>query len=354
MSDEQLAQHRIDVHCSGLARNDLDGPPPFPEGWTLERYAHTAWDNDTVRSKTLEAMSHEEIDLIMDYIAWASRCQQADQPESSPDEGDKRLAVKYDFESYWDGNSYGEFPELATVMDKHDVNLFGFVVFKTWGYRGEAEQSRWREFWERWLEYFEEVLQTMGATGDVRTEGLASKLTWHFVEDPALEGNSIEQIRQLFEVMHLNREMTRGIDYELALIPDERLYEDIMRPESLTGETHPKPSILGVDVHATDQGDEEVEKIREVLRAQNMMHQMPEIYEGHFRLQLSALIPDAWIELWDEVEAPANMWRGNTVPWAGRGPALDDDGEPLDFINTVLKPPGSNSQPGQLLENDPP
>jgi hypothetical protein len=54
--------------------------------------------------------------------------------------------------------------DVANSMHRMGAEAWGFVVFKTWGYK-EGERERWDAFWRRWNEVMDGRLRDLGAVG---------------------------------------------------------------------------------------------------------------------------------------------------------------------------------------------
>lgn len=293
-------------------------PPPLPEGWTAERYQNTNWTDSTVMVPIFEGMSEKDGNLIFEYGIWLDEIENPrgqDAAESKPDPEEQRLATKYDFEDYWDGGGYGDFEELAAILDKYNYTCFGFVVFKTWGYHDLNEQQQWEAFWQKWLEYFDEQMRSNGAVGDVRTHGIASRLKWHLVDDPRLDGACIDTLMHRFGAIIDAEELEAGIDYDLALVPSKELAQALVDADTDSEPT--ELAVLGIDISGPmDFSVGVIKQEHRLLFATKDEHNTgASYYPGYFPLQLDALMPEAFLTVQDA--SPAEMWPGRGRVWTG-------------------------------------
>jgi hypothetical protein len=62
----------------------------------------------------------------------------------------------------------GALEDVARIMINGGLDVWGFTMFKTWGYRDY--QGKWGNFWERWKEFLDDVLGDNGVEGGLTTE----------------------------------------------------------------------------------------------------------------------------------------------------------------------------------------
>ena len=181
---------------------------------------------------------------------------------------------------------------VAKTMHGIGAEVWGFVVFKTWGYKGR-ERERWRLFWERWNEVADGRLRAMGAVGDLK-EGFAGRLRWLLVEDEErLDGMGVEEVREFFsEMVEREGDIPTGPDLDLCLMIDGEAVGSL-----LDGNVR-EPFVWGVDVNGGDVEDD-----------------LDDEYPGHFKISLDVLIPELWETL--QRQSPDELYPGEGEIYKG-------------------------------------
>lgn len=169
--------------------------------------------------------------------------------------------------------------DMATQQDLFDVaksngmgaEAWGFVVFKTWGYKDE-ERERWDAFWRRWNDVMDRRLRDMGAVGNLR-DGFSGKLLWWLVDHEDMDGKGFNE---------------ESVD---SLLDRKETSSALLAPEE-------KAFVWGVDVNY--EGDDEADG---------------DEYPGHFKISTSVLIPELWHTL--NAQSPDELYPGKGQIYGG-------------------------------------
>lgn len=284
--------------------------PPLPEGWTRERVF-------TLSGDELIALPP---DLLTPIRAWLSAdtrnflAQQNFQPpqaaddddddgdEDDDDEDDDEDEEMIDEEQLAEemgllpSDLEGALADVARIVMNDGLDVWGFCVFKTWGYKG-AQKAEWDQYWARWQEFMDKVLRDDNEVkGDLRT-GLCAKLLWHLIEDESLDGATFEVVREKFGKLADDETMfPNGLDVDLCLVIGKEEARSLL-DEKGGG----VPYVTGVAKES------EVDS------------------EGHFKIAVDVLVPDVWYLL--SVITPGELDPGNGLTYRGplTGQELKDD-----------------------------
>jgi hypothetical protein len=182
-------------------------------------------------------------------------------------------------------------------MHTMGAEAWGFVVFKTWGYK-EGERERWDLFWRRCKDVMDQSLRDMGAVGDLE-EGIAGKLVWWLVDHESMDGKSFQEVKECFAelVEEAEEHIPLGPDLDLALVIDKEAAESLLdREEGSSVLRSPDDEgvfVSGVDGNydAEDDGNGDDE------------------YPGYFKISTIVLIPELWHTL--NTQTPDELYPGN-------------------------------------------
>jgi hypothetical protein len=181
-------------------------------------------------------------------------------------------------------------------MIDENLDIWSFVVFKTWGYGNDVEM--WTRFWSKWQAFMDDLLRENGIE-DPRT-GLAGKLVWHLVKDHSLDGAEIERVREKFEGPVEGGTLPMGLELDLCLLVDGACVR------SLLDQTRDSvPFVIGV---MSDRATEEAGTDS----------------GGTFNIAIEMLIPDVWYLL-SEL-SPGRLDPGDGVMYRGALTADADAG----------------------------
>lgn len=199
--------------------------------------------------------------------------------------------------------------DMATQQDLFDVaksngmgaEAWGFVVFKTWGYKDE-ERERWDAFWRRWNDVMDRRLRDMGAVGNLR-DGFSGKLLWWLVDHEDMDGKGFNEVRACFAelVEEAEEHIPLGLDLDLGLMIDKESVDSLLdRKETSSALLAPeeKAFVWGVDVNY--EGDDEADG---------------DEYPGHFKISTSVLIPELWHTL--NAQSPDELYPGKGQIYGG-------------------------------------
>jgi hypothetical protein len=275
--------------------------PPLPEGWTAERalslpplvFARLPIDIRSQIQAYLDALiaaaaqeltenDHDDVEMDGD----------GEEREDMTEEEMARVAQERGFHI---SDLHGIFSNIAQQMVDENLVVWGFVVYKTWGYGGDAET--WTLFWSKWQEFMDNLFKENGVTEDPRT-GLAGKLQWHLVEDESFQGASTEQVREHFESLIETETLPEGLELDLCLLVDRSSVQSLLERTDDS-----VPFVIGVmSKRATEDAGT----------------------EGFFKIALEVLIPDVWFLL-SEV-SPGHLDPGGGVIYRGALTADADGG----------------------------
>jgi hypothetical protein len=192
--------------------------------------------------------------------------------------------------------------DVANSMHRMGAEAWGFVVFKTWGYK-EGERERWDAFWRRWNEVMDRRLRDLGAVGDLR-EGLTGKLLWWLVDHETMDGKGFKEVRDCFAELVEDAEdhIPLGLDLDLCLMIDKESVDSLLDREetssTLLALEEEKAFVWGVDVNYDDDDDEEGDE-----------------YSGHFKISVSVLVPELWHTL--DTQSPDKLYPGKGQIYQG-------------------------------------
>ncbi|KAI9739855.1 MAG: hypothetical protein M1818_004911 [Claussenomyces sp. TS43310] len=287
----------------------MDNLPALPAGWTRDRvYAASGAE--------MAALPPADHALIRSYLESESSlvAASAGAPHDSDEEGDSspteelaRIAAEVGLLA---DDLTGDFADVAHTMINDGLDVWGFVVFKTWGFgAGTDDAVAWDSFWRRWIDFMDAQLRANGATGDLRA-GLAGKLRWKLVEDERLAGASVPQVRQAFaDLVEDEEALASGLDLDMCLVIDEASVKSLLNDDA-SDESVPFVTGVARDLDSDEPRD-----------------------EGFFRIAMDTLIPDVWYLL--SIMSPAELDPGDGAVYRGilTHRDLDDmdtDDEPQD------------------------
>jgi len=118
--------------------------------------------------------------------------------------------------------------DVAKSMHSIGAEAFGFVVFKTWGYK-EGEREKWDAFWRKWNELMDRTLRDMGGVGDLR-EGFTGRMQWLLVDNEDMDGKGFKEVRACFAMLVEETEelIPLGLDLDLCLMVDEEAVDSLL------------------------------------------------------------------------------------------------------------------------------
>lgn len=276
--------------------------PPLPEGWTAAR----ALSLPPLEFARLPPATRSQIQAYLDAMVAAGAQALAggndegedadgDEEEEREDMTEEEMARIAQEKGFHFSDLRGVFSNIAQQMVDENLDVWGFVVYKTWGYGNDAET--WTRYWSKWQEFMDDLFRENGVTEDPRT-GLAGKLIWHLVEDEALNGASVEQVRESFERLVETETLPMGLELDLCLLVDRPSAQSLLErtDESV-------PFVVGVmSNRATEDAGT----------------------EGVFKIAMDVLIPDVWYLL-SEV-SPGHLDPGGGVIYRGALTADADGG----------------------------
>jgi hypothetical protein len=193
----------------------------------------------------------------------------------------------------------GALEGVARIVINDGLDVWGFCVFKTWGYKN-GEKEAWDRYWARWQEFMDKILRENNEVkGDLRA-GLCGRLKWFLIVDESLDGATIEMVRKRFTTMTEDESTyPNGLDVDLCLMVGEDEVKSLL-DEKEDG----VPYVKGVAKELSDDSD------------------------GHFKIAVDVLVPDVWYLL--SVITPGELDPGNGLVYRGplTGEELEDeDGE---------------------------
>jgi hypothetical protein len=198
--------------------------------------------------------------------------------------------------------------DVAKSMHSMGAEAWGFVVFKTWGYK-EGERQRWDAFWRRWNDVMDRRLRDMGAAGDLR-EGFPGKLRWWLVDHETMDGKWFNEVRDCFAelVEEAEEHIPLGLDLDLCLMIDKESVDSLLDREESSGALlapeEEKAFVWGVDVNYYDGDNKEDEE-----------GSGDSEYPGHFKISVSVLIPELWHTL--NAQSPDELYPGKGQIFGG-------------------------------------
>lgn len=293
--------------------------PPLPTGWDRDRvYAtnETDWaelPNDD--QELILAWRNADAELSMARLhatvaAYNNTVNASRVAAGLPtlEAADRAIAEEMGLKDF-DMATQRDLFDVAKAMHSMGAEAWGFVVFKTWGYK-KGERERWDAFWRRWNDVMDTRLRDMGAVGDLR-EGLTGKLLWWLVDHETMDGKDFNEVRDCFAelVGEAEEHIPLGLDLDLCLMIDKKSVDSLVDREetsrALLSPEEEKAFVWGVDVnYDDDDGDKEGEA-----------EGRDNGYPGHFKISTSVLIPELWHTL--NTETPDRLYPGNEKIYGG-------------------------------------
>ncbi len=285
--------------------------PPLPAGWDSARIYSTnetelvalpASDRALIAAwrRADEEASNAHLRALAAAHTHAVDSSRAAAGLPSLAEADRAIAQEMGLEDY-DPATQKDLFDVAKALHKMEGEAWGFVVFKTWGYKN-GEKGRWTEFWKRWNEVMDARLRDMGAVGDLK-EGIAGKLQWWLVDHESMDGKGFDEVRECFAelVEEAEEHIPLGLDLDLALMVDKASVDSLLNGEG-------QPFVWGVDVNYEDDGEAEGGG---------------DDYPGHFKISTDVLIPELWHTL--DAESPGNLYPGTGEIYRGIVGEVEDE-----------------------------
>jgi len=270
--------------------------PPLPAGWDRDR-VYSASENDQAElsaadQELISAWRNADTELTMAKLR-ATVAANNDSVNASRvaaglptlEAADRAIAEEMGLEDL-NMATQKDLLDVAKSMHSMEAEAWGFVVFKTWGYK-EQERERWDMFWHRWNEVMDRRLRDMGAVGDLR-EGLTGKLLWWLVDHETMDGKRFDEVRDCFAELVEDAEdhIPLGIDLDLCLMIDKESVDSLLNrggvSSALQSPDEEKSFVWGVDVNYDGENDE----------GEGRDENDP--YPGHFKISTSVLIPELW------------------------------------------------------------
>ena len=281
--------------------------PPLPDGWSQERALGMSPIEFMRLPKETSAKIQAYLDALVANGAQESTSQSATHVEAEEEDSDagkeerdmteEELAETSAQAGLHVSDLRGVFANVSQQIVDEGLDVWGFVVFKTWGFG--ADSTAWEEFWKRWQRFMDSHLRTLGMTGDLKT-GLAGRLTWHLVE---AEGATIDQVRAKFEEAVEPETLPNGLELDLCLMVDEASAKSLLHPRDGV-----VPYVTGI---MSDRAKEDAAK--DDPRDQ-----------GYFKVAMDVLVPDVWYLLSEA--SPGQINPGGGVMYRGSLTADADGG----------------------------
>jgi len=202
-------------------------------------------------------------------------------------------------------------------MYNNGYKAWGFVVYKTWGYK-DGEQERWDMFWKRWNEIMDERLRYLGAVGDLK-DSFAGKLLWKLVDHESMDRVGFQEVRNSFAklVEEAEEHIPSGLDLDMCLVIDKEAMDSLLdRKESsnhLRSREDQKVFVWGVDVQYDEEDEDEGE------------------YPGHFKISTNVLIPELWQTL--QIQSADQLYPGEGQSYVGLSGMLQNEYDSGDGEN---------------------
>jgi hypothetical protein len=291
--------------------------PPLPAGWDHDRVYSTnevdraslpATDQELISAWIKADLEQSEARFRATVAAHNNSTNASRVAAGLPtlEESERAIATEMGLANY-DRTTQKDLFDVANSLHQMGGEAWGFVVFKTWGYK-EGERERWDMFWKRWNEIMDQKLRDMGAVGDLR-EGLTGKLLWWLVDHESMDGKGFDEVRECFAelVEEAEEHIPLGLDLDLALAIDKEAVDSLLdRKESSSVLRSPEDQgvfVWGVDVNYDDDEDEEDEQARD------------KEYPGYFKISISVLIPELWLTL--NTQTPDELYPGKGQIYGG-------------------------------------
>ncbi|CAM5999589.1 unnamed protein product [Sphagnum balticum] len=243
------------------------------------------------------------------------------------EEADRAFAEEMGIKDF-DPVTQGGLFDVATQMKRLGAEAWGFVVFKTWGYK-DGERERWDEYWRKWEEVMQGRLRDMGAKGDLK-EGITGKLLWWLVDEVSMDGKGVRECRECMRelVEEAEEHIPLGVDLDLCLVVDRECVDSLLEGGD------EKAWVWGVDVDYGDDDDEEEgeggvneedgedeeedgneeEEENEAGEGGEGEGRNPE-YPGHFKISVSVLMPELWHTL--DAQTPDKLYPSKGMIYGG-------------------------------------
>lgn len=287
--------------------------PPLPAGWDSDCIYSTneielvdlpaadhaliaAWriaDREAMKAN-LQAAAAKATDTVNAYLAKNGM--------PSLEERDRAIAEAYGMQNY-DPDTQANLFDVARALSKMEGGgeAWGFVVFKTWGYK-DSEKATWTAYWNRWNEVMDATLREMGAVGDLK-EGIAGALQWWLIDHTEMDGKSFTDVRDCFQDLVEDAENTipLGLDLDFALLVDKVAADSLL---DLEGQAF----VWGVDANFDDEEETKGSK---------------NDYPGYFKVSTDVLIPELWQDL--EHESPTSFYRGKEKIYLGSNADMEEE-----------------------------
>jgi len=309
--------------------------PPLPAGWDSDRiYSTNEVDEDYVslpasdqqliqawRAADAELMNARLRAQISAYTGSVNASRSAAGLTTS-EEADRAFAEEMGIKDF-DPVTQGGLFDVAKQMKRLDAEAWGFVVFKTWGYK-DQEKERWDEYWWKWEQGMQVRLRDMGAKGDLK-EGITGKLLWWLVDEVSMDGKGVRECRECMRelVEEAEEHIPLGVDLDLCLMVDRECVYSLLDGEE-------KAWVWGIDVNYDDddgnsdeeegeEGDNEVDEMEnkegsEAGEGGEGEGLNPE-YPGNFKISVSVLMPELWHTL--DAQSPDKLYPGKRMIYGG-------------------------------------
>ena len=309
--------------------------PPLPAGWDSDRiYSTNEADEDYTslpasEQQLIRAWRTADAELMNTHLR-AQISAYTDSVNASRSaaglntikEAEKVFAEEMGMKDF-DPVTQGGLFDVAKQMKRLNAEAWGFVVFKTWGYK-DRERERWDEYWRKWEEGMEERLRDMGAKGDLK-EGITGKLLWWLVDEVSMDGKGVRECRESMRelVEEAEEYIPLGLDLDLCLVVDRDCVDSLLEGG---GE---KAWVWGVDVNYDnsddieedeepineDNGEDEEEEENEEEDDNKTGEGRNSEYPGHFKISVSVLMPELWHTL--DKRAPDKLYPGRGMIYSG-------------------------------------
>jgi hypothetical protein len=303
--------------------------PTLPEGWDRDRvYSTNEVDRMTLPVQDQELISawfHADLAQsearFRATVAVRNNVINASRTSSGLltfEEAQRTIALEMDPTNY-DFGSQRDLFDVANVLYTMGAEAWGFVVFKTWGYK-KGERERWDLFWSRWEGIMKQRLRDMGATDDLQDgairdvqDDVTGKLLWWLVDHENMDGKGFHEVRECFAelVDEAEEHIPLGLDLDLALVIDKEAVDSLLnRDESLGALRLPDDQdifVWGVDVNYDDDDADD--------GSGEAMESTVGGYPGYFKVSTMVLIPELWHTL--NAQSPDELYPGQGHVYGG-------------------------------------